>query len=373
MRSSTPALPGLYVHVPFCRTKCVYCDFYSVTRTRGKDAWLKSIGQEILLYKDRFSRFDSLYIGGGTPTCLDGGRLATLFQTIRRHFRFSSNAEITIEANPDDLDRQAAALLKSLGVARLSLGVQSFDDIDLAFLKRRHTRAGAESALEAVIGAGFTNIGIDLIYGLPGQTGERWIATLERALSFNPAHLSCYQLTSEGETPLARMVGLGRVSLPGEEEEADLFLLTSSFLGSHGFAHYEVSNFAASRRLVCRHNQKYWNHAPYLGLGPAAHSFDGSTRWWNYRSLERYCGALASGMRPVEGEELLSEEQIELEKLYLGLRTSRGIPLPDLPKESMPAVRALTKAGLLTVRGERLKPSRRGYLVADSLPLLLDP
>jgi oxygen-independent coproporphyrinogen-3 oxidase len=380
MRSSAPppsapaaAWCGLYVHVPFCRTKCIYCDFYSVTRPGEEDAWLTSLGQEIALYEDRFSRIDSLYIGGGTPTCLDERRMAALFQRLHEHFRFSANTEITVEANPDDLDGPAAAALKSLGVNRLSLGVQSFDDKELAFLRRRHTAAGAQRALEAATGAGFSNIGIDLMYGLPGQTQDTWLATLERALSFNPAHLSCYQLTPAGETPLSRMVGTGRILLPDEEEAADLFLLTSRFLEAHGFTHYEVSNFAASRRLFCRHNQKYWNHTDYLGLGPAAHSFDGTGRWWNYRSLERYCEALKRGMRPVEGEEVLSPEQRELERLYLGLRTKRGISLSDLRKGLQPVVRELKRAGLVTIRGGRLCPSRRGYLVADSLPVLLSP
>ncbi len=364
---------GLYVHVPFCRTKCIYCDFYSVTRTRLANAWLESLGREIALYKDRFSRIDSLYIGGGTPTCLDERQMGALFQTLHEHFRFSPHAEITIEANPDDLDGPAAAALKSLGVNRLSLGVQSFDDGDLAFLRRRHTAAGAERALEAAIGAGFSNIGIDLMYGLPGQTHDTWLATLIRALSFTPAHLSCYLLTPEGETPLNRMVGRGRVVLPDDEEAADLFLMTSRFLEAHGFIHYEVSNFAASKKLFCRHNQKYWTHADYLGLGPAAHSFDGTRRWWNYRSLGRYCEALSRGMRPVEGEEVLSPEQRELERLYLGLRTRRGVPLPSLREGALPAVRELKRAGLVTIRGGRLRPSRRGYLVADSLPLLLSP
>ena len=375
MRSSltegAAVLPGLYVHVPFCRTKCVYCDFYSVTRTREEDAWLRLIGQEIACYENRFRRFDSLYIGGGTPTCLDDEQLAALFRTLHEHFGFSANAEITAEANPDDLKAPRAETLSALGVNRLSLGIQSFDDGELVFLKRRHTAAGAEAALEAAIGAGFTNIGIDLMYGLPGQTHQRWVSTLERALSFNPAHLSCYQLTVEGKTPLARMVGPGRVLLPDEDEAADFFLITSRFLEAHGFTHYEVSNFAASRGFFCRHNQKYWNHTPYLGLGPSAHSFDGATRWWNYRSLQRWRETLERGERPVEGEELLSPEQLELERLYLGLRTRQGIRLPDLREESLPAVRELRKAGLATVRGDRLCPSRRGFLVADSLPLLL--
>jgi oxygen-independent coproporphyrinogen-3 oxidase len=343
-----------------------------VTATGEVDAWLASLGQEIALYKDRFSRFGSLYIGGGTPTCLKERQIAALFEVLHKHFRFSAHAEITIEANPDDIDGPRAASLKSLGINRLSLGVQSFDDGELAFLRRRHTAAGAENALAAATGVGFSNIGIDLMYGLPGQTQETWLATLERALSFNPAHLSCYELTPEGETPLSSMVETGRILLPDEEAGRDFFLITSRFLEAHGFTHYEVSNFAA-RRLYCRHNQKYWRHVEYLGLGPAAHSFDGTGRWWNHRSLERYRETLNRGERPVEGEELLSPEQLELERIYLGLRTRRGVRLPSLRKESLPVVRELKKAGLVTIRGDRLCPSRLGYLVADSLPLLLSP
>jgi len=313
--------------------------------------------------------FDSIYIGGGTPTLLDEGRMISLFRTLRDHFSFSPDCEITVEANPDDLTVPRARALASVGVNRLSLGVQSFDDGELAFLKRRHTAAGAERALRAAKEAGFTNIGLDLMYGLPGQTRKAWQGTLERAAAFNPAHLSCYQLTIEGGTPLAAMVRIGKARLPAEEEERDFFLLTSRLLEARGFIHYEVSNFARPGSF-CRHNEKYWRHVPYLGLGPAAHSFDGARRWWNHRSLARYCEA-ARQDAPVEGSETLSSEQLDLERLYLGLRTRRGIRPGDLPEASAPIVRELRKAGLLKVRGGRLCPSRRGYLVADSLPALL--
>ncbi|OPY70164.1 MAG: Oxygen-independent coproporphyrinogen-III oxidase 1 [Syntrophorhabdaceae bacterium PtaU1.Bin034] len=167
------------------------------------------------------------------------------------------------------------------------------------------------------------------------------------------------------------MIDRGNVSLPDEDESSRFFLLTSRFLESHGFIHYEVSNFAVSREFFCRHNQKYWRHVPYLGLGPAAHSFDGSRRWWNHRSVERYCDAIEAGVRPVAGEETLSPEQLELERMYLGLRTRQGITLQDLPESALPIVEELKRSRLIRITGNRLRPSRRGYLVADSLPVLL--
>jgi oxygen-independent coproporphyrinogen-3 oxidase len=371
MRNRPGGCCGLYVHIPFCRTRCIYCDFYSTTGTGLEGAWLKALQQEILLYQADFGRVDSLYIGGGTPTVLGDGMLARLMETLHAHFRFAPDCEVTIEANPDDVTRARLGAMLGLGINRVSFGVQSFDDGELAFLGRRHAAEGARKALKAAIGAGFSNLGIDLMYGLPAQTRQRWLATLEEALFFKPTHLSCYQLTVEGETPLSRMIGRNEASLPGEEEERAFFLLTSRFLEAHGFIHYEVSNFAASRRFFCRHNQKYWTHVPYLGLGPAAHSFDGVQRWWNHRSLKRYVEALAMGGKPIAGRELLSDEQFELERLYLGLRTRRGVRLPDLPETALPLVEELRKARLVRVRGNRLYPSRRGYLVADSLPVLL--
>ncbi len=362
---------GLYVHVPFCRTKCVYCDFYSVVETGLIDAWLRAVEQEAAHYEHIFTHFDSLYIGGGTPTLLDARTLTRLFDALHRHFAFSSDTEITMEANPDDVTPSGLSFIRSLGVNRLSFGVQSFNDRELAFLKRRHDSRGAAAAIGAAIDAGFSNVGLDLIYGLPGQTKKGWMATLEQAVSFGPTHLSCYQLTVEGEAPLAAMAREGAVSLPGEERVRSLFLLTSRFLESRGFLHYEVSNFASSERRFCRHNDKYWTHVPYLGLGPAAHSFDGRRRWWNHRSIADYCTALDEGKEPVEGSEILTPEQLALEGCYLGLRTRRGVALGDLPESAMPAVRQLKKARLVHVRGDRIIPSPRGFLVADSLPVLL--
>jgi putative oxygen-independent coproporphyrinogen III oxidase len=362
---------GLYIHVPFCRSKCIYCDFYSVTASGLIGRWLEALEREMAFYGSTFTYIDSLYIGGGTPSLLGRDGMARLFSALRRHFNFAGDAEVTVEANPDDATAGWPAFVQSLGVNRVSFGVQSFNDRELACLQRRHNAAGAEAAVEAARRAGFTNISLDLIFGLPGQTTNGWLRTLERALSLSPTHLSCYQLTVEGHTPLKTMIGEGTVRLPNEEKVRRFFILTSRFLRSYGFLHYEVSNFAASEHLTCRHNEKYWHRVPHLGLGPSAHSFDGSKRWWNHRSVEAYCHALEKGALPVEETEHLSAEQIELEKLYLGLRTSSGVAVEDLPEKSEAAVRQLRKSGLVRLTRNRITPTTRGYLVADSLPILL--
>ncbi|MEW6660363.1 MAG: radical SAM family heme chaperone HemW [Thermodesulfobacteriota bacterium] len=438
--------PGLYVHVPFCLSKCAYCDFYSLTDHALIPDWLAALEKEAFLYQDRFGVFDTLYLGGGTPSLLDTGRFAVLMQSLRRHFSFSRDIEVTLEANPDDLTSEKIKLYKDLGVNRLSLGVQSFDDRELSFLGRRHNTRQTLEALEALRNAGFANLSLDLIYGLPGQSLADWRQTLEQALAFAPEHLSCYQLTYEPGTPLGRKSARGEVIPATEEEERDSFLFTSHFLETRGYFHYEISNFArlrepenetiyhinldADRNLIhsippphggrglgggdssvaslphkaqflaneecstgltdnqessnrkpktenrkryyySRHNRKYWRHAPYLGLGPGAHSFQDGRRWWNIPSVGQYCQALAQGRAPVAQREVLSPPQLRLEALYLGLRTKDGVPL-DLLRQTpgwRQILKALQKAGLIEVIRDRAIPTRRGFLLADSLPL----
>lgn len=330
---ASSTLPGLYVHVPFCISKCVYCDFYSITTIESIPQWLEAIEKEMTFYYSTFPRFDSLFIGGGTPSLLQEYYLSTLYSALRSHFSFEGNSEITIEVNPDDVDEKRLDLFHSCGINRISFGIQSFVDRELVFLRRRHTSAQAKQAIEAAIEAGFSNISLDLIYGIPGQTNKDWIATLEQAVSFKAHHISCYQLTSEGETPLKIMITNGVIHLPPDSRTADFFLLTSRFLKSYGYIHYEVSNFAAEPNLFCFHNTKYWNHTPYLGLGPSAHSFDGKKRWWNHKSLDKYCSLLSEGEPPVEEFEILSLEQLQMERIYLGLRTYIGTDL-RVPKNN---------------------------------------
>jgi putative oxygen-independent coproporphyrinogen III oxidase len=363
---------GLYVHVPFCKTKCPYCDFYSVTDLTLEEGWLSALLKEMDQYRDVFGIFDTLYIGGGTPTVLSHTVLTSLFQELHRQFSFNDNIEITIEANPDDITPEKLALLKSLGVNRLSIGVQSFNDEELTLLKRRHSLKGTEEALRWVNESGFTNFGIDLIYGLPGQTVEGWISTLQKALAFHPTHLSCYQLTIEQTTPFGKMLEQGNLQGCTEKQGRNFFLTTSKFLGENGFVHYEISNFAKGNEFRSRHNCKYWQHIPYLGLGPGAHSFQGGIRWWNCKSIKDYCDKLKKGSQPIAESEVLSHEQLRLEKLFLGLRTCDGVTLdvafPEFPYNEL--LHDIKKTRLLSIRNNRLIPTKKGFLMADRLPLL---
>jgi len=376
--------PGLYVHIPFCKTKCPYCDFYSVTDPSLISSFLAALDQETRLYRDQFPTFDSLFLGGGTPSWLSGAALTELMKNLRRHFTFAPDSEITLEANPDDITAEKLRLFRDLGINRLSLGVQSFDEAELRFLRRRHTARQTLAAIGLIRAAGFTNLGLDLMYGLPGQGPDAWLRTLETALSLAPEHLSCYQLTIEAggtpapRTPFARRAARGEISLPDEETQREFFLLTAGFLTARGYLHYEVANFARPGPQVgslcyhvCRHNMKYWTRTPYLGLGPAAHSFDGRRRWWNFSSVEEYCASLNAGEAPVAETETLTPAQIRLETLALGFRTCEGVSLAAIREHPNGDARvaSLTRAGLVRVDHGRVIATLDGLVVADRLPL----
>ena len=370
-------LPGLYIHIPFCVRKCAYCGFYSVTDRSQIPDYLAALRREMDFYRGLAASFDTLYIGGGTPSVLPAAELEKLITDIRGTFAISSDAEITVEANPADIDAGLLTALRRTGVNRINIGVQSFDDGILAFLGRRHDREQAVAAVTAARIAGIENIGIDLIYGVPGQGMDAWLATLREAVALNPDHLSCYQLTLEDGTPLAEQFRRGEVVLPDDSLQADFFCNTSEFLEDNGYIHYEVSNFTRPGR-ESRHNRKYWNHAPYLGLGPAAHSFSGRERRWNRSSVNAYIDDLASGRTPVESREILSDKQLRLEALFLGFRMRRGICLEtfgirygqDLLTEKRDMLKRLSEEGFVEIRDGFLRPTRAGMAVADSLALI---
>jgi oxygen-independent coproporphyrinogen-3 oxidase len=370
-------LPGLYIHIPFCLRKCAYCGFYSITDRSLIPAFRSALRREMAFYRGWTVSFDTLYIGGGTPSILPEGALEGLIADIRTAFTIATDTEITVEANPADITESLLASLRRSGVNRLNIGIQSFNDGILAFLGRRHNQKQAEEAIAAARRAGIENIGIDLIYGVPGQSMDVWLATLRAAVALNPNHLSCYQLTLEEGTPLAESCNQGKVVLPEEAVQADFFCNTSKFLEENGYLHYEVSNFAHPGR-ESRHNRKYWNHVPYLGLGPAAHSFDGRRRRWNHRSVKTYLEDLAAGKPPVANSELLTDEQLRLEALFLGFRTLRGICLEtfmirygrDLLADKRDMIERLSAEGLVEIRDGFLRPTRAGMAVADSLALI---
>lgn len=370
--------PGLYLHIPFCEIKCRYCDFFSVTELSRITDFLDAICREMNLRGKVFKFFDTLYIGGGTPSVLRPDQLNRLLEHLHQHFTISKEAEITLEANPADISVSVMKELRSLGINRLNIGVQSFDNHILEFLGRRHNGRQAIRAIEASLQAGFGNFGIDLIYGIPGQKRNTWIKTLEQALTFQIPHLSCYQLTVEPETPLGQSYKKGLILTPDNDELFELFMDTSEFLEKAGYCHYEVSNFARGDSRISRHNSKYWHHIPYLGLGPSAHSFDGEKRWMNVRSLEDYIQRLNQGKLPMEFCENLTREELQFEALFLGFRTSAGIDLDDFEEKfgwNLWSVKErdyelLLDAGHLKIVNGRLQPTRTGMALADSLALL---
>ena len=297
---------------------------------------------------------------------------------VRANFNLTETPEITIETNPADLNQSFLESIFKIGINRINIGVQSFDEKVLDFLGRRHSVKEAISAIEASRKAGFKNIGLDLIFGVPGQGIGVWLNTLKQGVAFSPEHLSCYQLTLEGKTPLGVRCQAGEFSIPGDELQYEFFMKTSGFLEDAGYIHYEVSNFARGKEHTSRHNQKYWNHSPYLGLGPSAHSFQSNQRWWNHRSLEQYLSAINGGNLPVEEKEILTMEQLQLEALYLGLRTRKGVNLQefknqydyDLLTEQKELLVKLEEKGFISIHDGFLSPTHTGLAVADSLSLI---
>lgn len=370
--------PGLYLHVPFCLSKCGYCSFYSITRTHLIPEFVRAVIREMEFYKSLFPSFDTIYIGGGTPSLLTASQIDTILNSAHKNFTIDRLAEITIEVNPGDTSREYLQDLRGLGVNRLNIGIQSFDDALLKFLGRRNTAKEAEDAISAAGKAGFDNLGLDLIYGVYDQDMTSWRQTLQKALSLQPAHISCYQLSLDKKTPLFRQYKKNGLGLPTENEALDFFLTTSRMLTGADYIHYEVSNFARSDALQSRHNTKYWRHTPYLGLGPAAHSFSDKRRWWNRANVKTYLHDVGEGKKPVEKSEKLSGEQLALEALFLGMRTKDGIDLnqyktrygSDLLAGKKPMIDALIKNKFVELKNGFLSPTLAGMAVADSLALI---
>src|SRR4030043_2206713 len=375
-------IPGLYIHIPFCLSKCHYCDFYSLTSISAIPAFLEALFKEMEMYCNRFNPFDTVYIGGGTPSALSPQQLANILISVRENFNLISNTEIspeiTIETNPADLSRSFLESMREIGTNRINIGVQSFNQKVLDFLGRRHSVKHAISAIEDSRKVGFHNIGLDLIYSVPAQDIDSWLDTLKQAVDFSPEHISCYQLTLEAKTPLGIRYRVGEFLIPGEELQYAFFMKTSEFLEDAGYIHYEVSNFARGEEHTSRHNQKTWNHSPYLGLGPAAHSFQCNQRWWNHRSLDQYLAAINAGNLPVEERETLTVEQLGLEALYLGLRTRKGISFQDFQKEyhydllaeKEKILSKLEEEGFISIQDGHLYPTQTGLAIADSLSLI---
>ncbi len=367
---------GLYIHVPFCTSVCPYCDFaVTIVGEERRSKWFRGVAREAALYTERGLVFDTVYFGGGTPSSAAVGHISKLLGEIRSRLEIKEDATISLEANPEDVTAENVAAWRALGVGVVSLGVQSFDDASLAFLGRSHSGDEAFAAAETLLGTGFESVSIDLIYGLPGQTAGDWGAQLARVISLCASHLSCYQLTFHERTVLGRRLRRGMVSRPPEDTESELFFLTHRRLVEAGYQGYEVSNFAFSPRHRSHHNQKYWNHSPYLGLGPSAHSFVDGRRWWNRRKLRLWQREVDSGRVPIEGHERPTENQLTLEALMLGLRTTDGVDLGkvgerfgvDIVGANVATIDRFRESGHLTVDGPRIRPTLEGLAIADTL------
>lgn len=355
----------VYVHVPFCARRCSYCDFAIAVRKAVPVAeYLDALEREIGIRAGEAShRVDTVYLGGGTPSRLGPDGVARLLDLLRGRFAPVEGAEITIEANPEDIDAGTASGWRRAGITRVSLGVQSFDDGVLRWMHRTHDSARVHQAVAALRDAGFDDWSLDLIFALPPEVPRSWTDDLRRAVDLAPAHISCYGLTVEPHTPLVRWRDRGQVHEADEDRYAEEFLEAHDVLSAGGFDHYEVSNYSRLGRQA-RHNSAYWRRVAYLGFGPSAHSFDGVTRRWNTREYAAWRDRITRGLDPVEGAETLEPDAVAVEEAYLALRTSRGRPVSTLNAEVIDRWSAqgwvVVSAGIA-----RLTPS--GWLRLDAL------
>jgi len=377
-RAEVAVKSSLYLHIPFCRSKCSYCDFTSFARPELSPAsYVELLLEELRLRAGGREApvVPTVYFGGGTPSLLTPDQISSLLAAVRTHFTIEQDAEITLEANPGTVTLASLEGYRAAGVNRLSLGMQSLDDRQLALLGRIHSTADARTAFTAARSAGFSNIGIDLIHGLPEQTLTGWQGTLREAVAMNPDHISVYGLSVEEGTPFAKKAEQGVLQLPGEELAATMFELTGEYLCTAGYEHYEISNFARPG-FRSRHNQVYWQRGSYLGFGAGAHSFLNSpgygARWENPATLGEYAAAVRSEKLPVIAAMLTHKEALS-EFMFLGLRMLEGVDRGAFAaqfgielEEAFPKViGSLCKKGLLTAEGSKVRLSSRGLLLAN--------
>ena len=330
-------LAGLYIHIPFCVNKCPYCDFYSITDTSLHPVFLDALITEMQFTRHEGLQFDTLYIGGGTPSVLDVKSIDRIIESAHRSYPIDTEPEITVEVNPDTVTLEQLKGYQRAGINRINIGIQSFDSNNLRFLKRSHSVSDINQAITWVVKSGFEKLGLDLMYGIPGQTKTSWLSDLQQTVASEPQHISCYMLTFEPGTPLDEGRLKSHIVPLTDENICDLYETARTFLADRGYVQYEISNFAYANAIESqplnpehnqsRHNLKYWSFAPYIGLGPSAHSFIEPKRFWNHSSVEKYMVDLTKGRLPIEGIETLNQEQVMTEAIYLGLRQTKGIPI----------------------------------------------
>lgn len=368
-------MAGIYLHIPFCKTRCIYCDFYSTTRSELKSRYVQALCRELEMRKGylKGENIETIYFGGGTPSQLEEGDFRQLFETIQKCYGMESCREITLEANPDDLSKEYLQMLSTLPFNRLSMGIQTFDDATLKLLKRRHDARTAIEAVDRCRQAGFSNISIDLIYGLPGETKERWENDLRQAIDLNVEHISAYHLIYEEDTPIYKMLKQHQVSEVDEDSSLEFFTLLIERLQKAGFEHYEISNFCRPGKYS-RHNTSYWKGIPYLGCGPSAHSFDGMTREWNVSSIDLYIKGIEENRRAFEIEHLDQATRYN-EFIITTIRTVWGTPIEKLKQtfgnELWEYCRKMAapylENGKLEEHEGALRLTREGIFISDSI------
>ncbi|NLZ95011.1 MAG: radical SAM family heme chaperone HemW [Bacteroidales bacterium] len=320
-------MAGIYLHIPFCKSRCIYCDFFTSTNETEMDSYVQALCKEIVLRKDELANCSvkTIYFGGGTPSRLKRNHFEQIFEAINVNYKLSAEMEITIETNPDDLSHSYVNMLQDLPFNRISIGIQSFDDQELKFLSRRHDANGAIEAVRYCQEKGFYNISIDLMYGLPNQTLAIWKRNLQQAIELNIQHVSAYHLIYEEKTRLYSLLQAGKVNPIDEDSSLEMFGVLIDTLTEAGFEHYEISAFA-KQGFISQHNSSYWTGLKYLGFGPSAHSFDGEHRWWNVSSLPKYIAGINNSTPNVEMENIDHTTKYN-EYIITGLRTSWGIDL----------------------------------------------
>lgn len=362
-------MSGIYIHIPFCKQACNYCNFHFATSLLKKDALLAAIGKEIALAaKDQDWPVNTIYFGGGTPSLLNTDEIASLLQAIRSFYKVDAHAEITLEANPDDITEEKLQGWKSIGINRLSIGIQSFFEEDLRWMNRAHNAKQAEQSLQLAL-QHFKNITIDLIYGTPGLTHEKWQQNVVKAITLGVPHLSCYALTVEPKTPLDKLIRLQKKKDVDPGVQSEQFLLLMDWAKQAGYEHYEISNFAKPG-FSSRHNTSYWQGKPYVGIGPSAHSFNGGERKWNIANNQKYIDALEKDALPFEKEVLTPVQQLN-EYIMISLRTKEGIDLRKMLEEERSAVlkaaQKYIRQQLLLYENEVLGLTNEGKLYADGI------
>ena len=368
-------MAGIYIHIPFCKRRCIYCDFFSTTQSEKKAEYVHALVRELEMRKDYMGEeeIETIYLGGGTPSQLSQEELEEIFAYIYKVYKVTPDAEITLEANPDDLTPEYISMLRSLPINRISMGIQTFQEETLKLLHRRHTARQAIEAFRRCREAGFQNISIDLMYGLPGETLETWEQDLQQAIDLHPEHISAYHLIYEEGTTLWNLREQNKVEEAEEELSLTLFKTLIERLTKAGYQHYEISNFCLPG-LHSRHNSSYWTGKKYLGCGPSAHSFDGISRQWNVSSLEKYLEGIRSNQLDFELEELDLYTRYN-DFVITSIRTCWGMPLAQLRitygetlyNYCLRMAKPHIEQGVLEIKEDTLKLTPQGIFISDGI------